>query len=145
MSAVYIESSAVLAWLFGERAASHVIQIMNSASTIVSSKLTVIEARRAVVRAIHQRVLSVADGRRLEGFLQHESLGWVLMEVDEHVADRSGRTFPAEPIRTLDAIHVATALEFLTAFPDLTVLSFDERIRNNCEALGMVMSDETPG
>ena len=41
-------------------------------------------------------------------------------------------------MRTPDAIHLATALEFAAVFPDLRVLSYDERIRMNAEALGIL-------
>ena len=41
-------------------------------------------------------------------------------------------------MRTVDAIHLATALELAAAFPDLQLLSFDRRVRDNAEALGIV-------
>jgi hypothetical protein len=40
-------------------------------------------------------------------------------------------------VRTLDAIHLATALRFATTFPALPVLTFDERILANLEPLGL--------
>ena len=51
------------------------------------------------------------------------------MAVTDGVLARAGSPFPVEPVRTLDAIHLATALELATAFPDLRVLSFDRRTR----------------
>jgi predicted nucleic acid-binding protein len=46
------------------------------------------------------------------------------------------RPFPAEPIRTLDAIHLATA-ELLGEAPQLvTIVTRDERVRANARALG---------
>jgi hypothetical protein len=41
-------------------------------------------------------------------------------------------------VRTLDAIHLATALAFTEVFPDLSVLSFDERIVENSRELGIL-------
>ncbi len=142
MSVVYLESSAVLAWLFGEKSASTVIRVINSAEQVLSSSLTLIESRRAIVRAVAQRLLSTADGRRLEGLLQHEALGWLLMKIDDGIAERAGRALPHEPVRTLDALHLATVLEFVAAFPTVAVLSFDERIRENCRALGLPVVGE---
>jgi hypothetical protein len=60
------------------------------------------------------------------------------MTVSDEVLRRAGRTFPVEPVRTLDAIHLATALEFTAVYPDLRVLSYDRRIRGNAEALGIL-------
>ena len=44
--------------------------------------------------------------------------------------------FPGEPIRALDAIHLATALVIRDIYPDLRVLSLDQRVRQNAAALG---------
>lgn len=140
MSAVYFETSAVLCWLFGESKAPEVIRVINGAETIATSQLTMIEARRAVTRAVHRTLVSVADGRRLEGLLRHECFGWTIMAIDEAIAERAGQPLPAEPVRSLDAIHLATAVEFIAAFPDLTMLSFDTTIRDNCRALGVPLA-----
>ena len=43
----------------------------------------------------------------------------------------------AEPVRTLDAVHLSTALLFAGAYPDLAMLTFDERVARNAEALGL--------
>jgi len=59
------------------------------------------------------------------------------MALSEEVLARASRPFPVEPVRTLDAIHLATALEFTAAFPDLRLVSCDSRVRENAEALGI--------
>lgn len=59
-----------------------------------------------------------------------------LLDVGQAVLDRVRRPFPVEPIRTLDAIHLATA-ELLDEPPQLvTIVTRDERIRANAQALG---------
>ncbi len=63
--------------------------------------------------------------------------GWVLMEISEEVRSRAARAFPVEPVRTLDAVHLATALLFIRVFPDLKLLSFDECILENARPLGI--------
>ena len=60
-----------------------------------------------------------------------------MQDMTDLVLDRASRTFPVEPVGTLDAIHLATALEFHAALGSLTMLSLDERIRANAAALGM--------
>jgi len=42
-----------------------------------------------------------------------------------------------EPVRTLDAIHLATTLAFTRAFSDLEIVSFDRRLLENARALGI--------
>jgi hypothetical protein len=52
------------------------------------------------------------------------------------VLARAGRPFPVEPIRSLDALHLATA-ELLDEPPQLvTVLTRDSRVIDNARALG---------
>ena len=50
--------------------------------------------------------------------------------------DRARRRFPREPVRALDALHLATVLRIGDFRPGLGVLSFDRRIRANAAALG---------
>jgi hypothetical protein len=58
------------------------------------------------------------------------------MSITDKVLTRAARPFPAEPIRTLDAIHLAT-LETLGDAPALlTVVTRDLRVRENATALG---------
>ena len=59
-----------------------------------------------------------------------------LVAVTETVLARVRRPFPVEPIRTLDAVHLATT-ESLGEPPALiTVVTRDLRVRENAEALG---------
>lgn len=58
------------------------------------------------------------------------------MAVANDVLTRAGRPFPVEPIRTLDAIHLATA-ELLGEPPQLiTIVTRDARVADNARALG---------
>ena len=63
--------------------------------------------------------------------------GWILVEISEEVRSRAGRMFPTEPVRTLDAIHLATVLILMRALPELRLLSYDERILENARPLGI--------
>jgi hypothetical protein len=56
--------------------------------------------------------------------------------VTDAVLARARRPFPIEPIRTLDAVHLATA-ELLAEQPALvTIITRDDRVRDNAGALG---------
>jgi hypothetical protein len=61
---------------------------------------------------------------------------WHLWRVTSEILDRARRPFPAEPIRTLDAIHLASALAVRSAIRDIEFLSLDDRIRRSGEQLG---------
>ncbi len=137
MTAVYVESSALLTWLLGEPRAREVISTLNEAQTVVTSVLSIVEVDRALHRAEHQRLLTAAQAERLKGMLARAKSGWILMEISGEVRSRACSVFPIEPVRTLDAIHLATALIFLRVFPDLQLLSFDDRILENARPLGI--------
>jgi len=56
--------------------------------------------------------------------------------ITEAMLAHAGRAFPVEPIRTLDAIHLATA-EALGDPPALVkIVTRDLRVRDNASALG---------
>ena len=137
MKAVYFETSALLAWLLGEPCSGEVIRKISEAETVVTSVLTLVEAERALIRAETQSLLSAAEAEKLRGLLARSKSGWVLMEISEDVRDRANRFFPAEPIRTLEAIHLATALIFMRAYPALELFTCDHRILKNAQLLGI--------
>lgn len=77
---------------------------------------------------------AVAAERRavLAGTLGH----WVVLELDAEIVERARRPFPAEPIRTLDAIHLATATVAQSLVSELAVLSLDDRVRASALQMG---------
>ena len=137
MKVIYLESSALLHWILGQSRAVEVRRTVDRAETVLTSTLTVTEAGRALIRAEDQGLLRGGDAQRLRGLINRAQASWTRMSVSGDVLARAARAFPVEPVRTLDAIHLATALEFASVFPDLHVLSFDQRVCQNAEALGI--------
>lgn len=137
MTAVYLETSALLRWLLGEPDAANVAGVVDAADAVVTSSLTFVEAERALSRAVAERILREGDARKLRGLLRRERAGWIVMAITDSVLDRAGRTFPVEPLRTLDAIHLSTALAFTEAFAELKLVTFDRRIEENASSLGL--------
>jgi predicted nucleic acid-binding protein len=137
VSAIYLETSALLRWLLGESESARVRGTLNDASAVVTSSLTYVETERALRRAQSEGSLAEADAQRLRGLLARARTGWFAMALTQSVLERAGRVFPVEPVRTLDALHLATALEFTQAHADLRVLTFDKRIADNAESLGI--------
>ena len=104
----------------------------------MTSVLSLVEVERELARAEHQRVLTARQAKRLRGMLARGRASWILMEISGEVRARAGMAFLVEPLRTPDAIKLATALIFLRVFPDLRLLSFDSRILENALPLGIV-------
>jgi len=61
---------------------------------------------------------------------------WHLWRVSSEILDRARYPFPAEPVRTLDAIHLASALAARSVVPGVELLSLDDRIRRAGAQLG---------
>ncbi len=138
MKVVYAETSAVLAWLLGDEPRLRARRVIDSADQVVTSVLTLLEATRGILRAASERRVTAADASRLKGLLFRTTTAWQVLEMTPDIRIRAGEPFPIEPVRTLDAIHLATALRFARLFPGLPVLTFDERILSNLEPLGMM-------
>ncbi|MBI4519534.1 MAG: type II toxin-antitoxin system VapC family toxin [Gemmatimonadetes bacterium] len=136
---LYAESSAVLAWLLGEAAAGDVREALGSAERVVASDLTLIESDRVLIRAVVTEQVSQAAAAERRSLLANASARWVLLPLAPEVVDRSRRPFLREPVRTLDAIHLASALLARTGLPEIALLSLDESVRSNGEALGFVI------
>ena len=137
MNAVYLETSAVIRWLLEEPGSPRIARCIAEAAEPLCSALTLLETQRTLTRAERERPSHVRQIRRLLGQFREASAEWDLLEITPDIRIRAGVPFPVGPVRTLDAIHLATALRFATAFPALPVLSFDERILANLSPLGL--------
>jgi hypothetical protein len=62
-----------------------------------------------------------------------------MYSVSDRILGRVTQTFPREPVRTLDAIHLTTALLHATEIGALAVLSIEQRVRANADALGLAV------
>ncbi|MCC7415595.1 MAG: type II toxin-antitoxin system VapC family toxin [Acidobacteria bacterium] len=133
---LYAESSAVLAWLLDEPAGPAMRKRLATADIIIASDLTLIECDRVVIRAAALGDLTEADAADRRAHLTTAATHWHVLRLSGEIVDRARRPFPGEPIRTLDAIHLASALVARSAAPGLEVLSLDDRIRSAATKLG---------
>lgn len=130
----YIESSALVAALLEQDAAA--LEALRANGTHVTSALTLAETARAIVRARVSGHLSAPQEHAAMRALRTFELRTFTVEVSAAVLARVGRPFPVEPIRTLDAVHLAT-VEVLGDQPQrVTVVTRDVRVRDNARALG---------
>jgi predicted nucleic acid-binding protein len=70
------------------------------------------------------------------GRLNAAAAHWHIWRVSSDIVERARHPFPAEPVRTLDAIHLASALAARSVVPGVELLSLDERIRRVEKQLG---------
>ena len=133
---LYAETSAVVGWLLGEAMGSSVRRALQGAESIFSSDLTLIEGDRALYRPGATGRISPDEARRARMLLASRADHWSVHTITPRVVEFARGPFPGEPIRALDAIHLATALVIRDIYLDLRVLSLDRRVRDNAAALG---------
>lgn len=133
---VYAESSAVLAWLLGEKVGHPVREALRRAELVMASDLTLVECERVLIRAATLGEIDEAAAADRRAHLNAEAAHWHLWRVSSEIVERARHPFPAEPVRTLDAIHLASALAVRSVVPGVELLSLDERIRRAGVQLG---------
>ncbi len=130
----YIESSALVAALLERDAKA--LKSLRAKTRRITSALTFAEAARTIVRAcVGERLTSDEERAAVRALRRFERRCYVVAVTDDVLA-RVRRLFPVEPVRTLDAVHIATA-ESLGEPPQLiTIVTRDNRVRENATALG---------
>jgi uncharacterized protein len=125
---LYLDSSAIVKLVVPELETSALVDILRRDPQIVSSVLARVEIIRAVQRARARRAL--VD--RAESILSRMAL----VRLEESVVATASMLRPLE-LRTLDAIHVATALSLAPALAGL--LTYDARLASAARAAGLTV------
>jgi predicted nucleic acid-binding protein len=133
---IYAESSAVLAWLFGEEAAPRVREVLSKAELVLASDLTLLECDRVLIRALALDEIDETEAADRRAHLNRAAAHWHVLRLSTEIVDRARYPFPAEPIRTLDAMHLASALAARSGVAGVELLSLDDRIRRAGAQLG---------
>jgi predicted nucleic acid-binding protein len=132
----YVETSALLRVLLdGDEALRPAL----SGEELYTSALTFVEATRAIARARRERRLDPADAREAERQLAAFERACDVLTLGDEVLRRARQELPEEPVRSLDALHLASALVLDAALGGFEVVSCDDRVRRNAAALGFAV------
>lgn len=123
----YIDSSGLLKLLVREAETPALEAYLAQCDGIVASRLAVVECLRAARRAAGRRLLQTLE-QVLEAVYLLEITPAILQE-----AAMAGSPL----LRTLDAIHLATALS--VDDPDLTFIVYDGRLAEAARAAGLTV------
>jgi len=124
VSPAYVDSSALVKLIVREAETDELRRYVDSAGPLTSSILATVEVSRVLARVAPESTAAMTA--------VFEALAVVAF--DARIAARASALSPAG-LRTLDAIHLATALELgdeLTAF-----VSYDERLSAAARNLGL--------
>jgi predicted nucleic acid-binding protein len=99
------------------------------ADVLVTSRLSLVEAARALIRL---RSSSAVPERRLGDAEREIASVWArctLWEITPTVCELASHVAPGKPLRALDALHLATFVLARRRFAALDLLTVDERLR----------------
>jgi hypothetical protein len=83
--------------------------------------------------------LTALQYRKVSRWLSSFGKTCEIIALNELVLQRAQQTFPQEPVRTLDALHLASAQIWVEGVEPLTMVSHDNRVRENARALGFAV------
>lgn len=121
----YIDSSALLKLAVREPETSALETYLAQCDGVITSRLAVVECLRAARRVPRARVLQAVE---------HVLEVVYLVEITPAILESAAMAEPSL-LRTLDAIHLATALSI--GDPDLEVIVYDERLAEAARARGL--------
>jgi hypothetical protein len=134
---LYAESSAILAWLLDEEPAASIRELLAAQKIVVASDLTLIECHRVLHRLVALGELTEAEAADRRAHLASAAAHWTILHLGPEVCERAGQSFPGPPVRSLEAIHLASLLVARSAIAGLALLSLDIRVRDAAAVLGI--------
>ena len=127
-TAVYLDTSAVLRAVLEEGTTPTIEGKIADASTLLTSRLSLVEAGRAFLRLraggeVSEEQLADA-GRDLDALWSRCEI-W---ELTPRVCEMASHVAPTKALRTLDALHLATYLLARRRIAGLELLTADQRL-----------------
>jgi predicted nucleic acid-binding protein len=132
---LYLDTSAVLRAALESGTTPDVESRIRAAPVLVTSRLSLVESERALLRA--RSVKGVAEGRLADAEREIEAI-WARCEIWEltrAVCEVARQVAPRKPLRTLDALHLATFVLARRRIAGLELLTVDTRL---ADAAGVV-------
>jgi len=136
VSLAYFDTSALVKNYVREAGSSRVRGLLTRYE-FLSSVITPIELQSAVQRRHRQREITRANYNAIISRVANDRSYWQLVEVVPQLLSKAEGLVKTENVRTLDAIHIASAIIIQESFPTpLPFISADERqlaAAQNCE------------
>ncbi|MFN2397728.1 MAG: type II toxin-antitoxin system VapC family toxin [Gemmatimonadaceae bacterium] len=132
-AAIYLETSAILRAVLETGVSPEIERRLGDASVLLTSRLTLVEAARALIRL--RQSASVAEARLADTERGLDAL-WArcdLWELTPAVCDLAAAIVPTKPLRTLDALHLATFVLARRRLGDVELLTADRRLAEAAE------------
>ena len=132
---LYLDTSAVLRAVLESGTSPEVEELITAAPALITSRLSLVESSRALHRSRQLGQLSEAN---LADEQRGISAVWTrceLWELTPSVCERARQVAPGKPLRTLDALHLATFVLARERIEGLELVTPDERLQAALEAI----------
>jgi predicted nucleic acid-binding protein len=130
----YVETSALLNIVLEGNV--KLSSALSGAPSLITSSLTFLEFERALLRRRADGTLTAGDETKARKWAREFASLCYIMELDTDVMERAKLPFKVEPVRTLDALHLASIDVLAKKMGWLVVVACDHRVRQNAVALG---------
>jgi uncharacterized protein len=128
---LYVDSSALLKRYVDEHDSDAAIEFMASDPVLATSRITEVEVRRNLSRLLSNGALD-----RVRRQFAVDLDAFALMGIDAVICNEAARIAEQTLCRSLDALHVASALR---AGASTVVLTFDIRQARTARAMGLTV------
>lgn len=138
---VYLDASALVKLLVPETESDALNQALIQVGAVIVSDLALTETASALGRRTREKLLTQAESRTLYREAERLAASCRVAELTPPVHRRAERlllTSTDTPLRSLDALHVALALDAEAA----TLVAYDPRLRRAAAAQGLFLAPE---
>jgi predicted nucleic acid-binding protein len=139
MSPVLVDSSAVVSAVLERGLPRSTAQALSKSSALIVSRLALVETARALRRARAESRISDKGFAKAEQDVMEFWSRCEIWELTRQICTEAMTLAPDTALRTLDAIHLATALVARKRFPRVRLLTMDTRMRDAAVSLGIQM------
>ncbi len=135
MPALYLDTSAILRPILEKGTSPEVEDRILGATRLITSRLTSVEAARAVLRERRSGQISEVRLTEIERDIDRLWTRCDFWEISRRICDTARIVAPTKWLRALDAIHLATFITARRRLPDLELLTADDRLRAAAEGV----------
>jgi hypothetical protein len=134
----YFDTSALMKRYVDEGGRREVLRLLRQYE-VVTSAVVIVEMRSAFRRRVEEGTLHDDHVPEILKRVTADRDFWALIEVSHSVLAAAETLLAAQPLRTLDAIHVASAQLFAArvAVPELLFVTADARQTTGASLVGM--------
>lgn len=133
---LYADSSALFKLYVVEPGSEEVQRLVSTASTVLTSVVTLVEVRAALARLRRERRLTPSGARRARQRFEEDWHSFMTVAVDQRLLSLAAELAEAHGLRALDGIHLASFQQVVERTDDeITFSSFDDRLSRAAKRL----------